>query len=65
MQGRAIGILYEYFSCTYEPNEAVGLHRVRLKEILERMGDTEIELPEIIKTYQLIRFLPNKFSGMV
>lgn len=36
-------------------------YEVRLKEILESMGDREIELPEIVKTYQLIRFLPNTF----
>lgn len=64
-RGRAKGILNAYFNCTYKPNEAVALYGARVKEISESMEDAEIDLPVIIKIYQLIRYLPNTFSGIV
>lgn len=51
--GRAVALLDAYFNCTYNTNEAVGLREVKLKEILEQMQDTEMKLPEIMKSYQL------------
>jgi hypothetical protein len=64
-RARLIGLLDEFFSCRISESESVGLFAARLRKIISQMKDAGHPIENVYQSFQLIRYLPDEFSGIV
>lgn len=64
-RARLIGLLDEFFSCRINEDETVGLFAARLRKIISQMKDAGHPIENVYQSFQLIRYLPEEFSGIV
>lgn len=64
-RARLIGLLDEFFSCRINEDEPVGLFAARLRKIISQMKDAGHPIENVYQSFQLIRYLPEEFSGIV
>ncbi|KAG8180071.1 hypothetical protein JTE90_027852 [Oedothorax gibbosus] len=64
-RARIIGLTDDFFSCRIDPNEEVGLYAARLKRIAVQLNDAGKPVDDWYQAFQLIRYLPQEFNGIV
>lgn len=64
-RARVVGLTDDYFSCRINPDEDIGLYGARLKGISTQLTDAGKPIPSWYQSFQLIRYLPPEFSGIV
>lgn len=64
-RARLVGLLDAFFSCKIEENESIGLYAARLEKIVKQLKDENHPIEEVYKSFQLIRYLPPEYLGIV
>lgn len=64
-RARTIGLTDDFFSCRIDPNEEIGLYAARLKKIATQLNDTGKPIDDWYQAFQLIRYLPPEYVGIV
>lgn len=64
-RARVIALTDEFFSCRMEEGEEVGLFAARLRKIISQLQAAEHPIAEWYRSFQLIRYLPPEFQGIV
>ena len=64
-RARIIGLTDDFFSCRIDPNEEIGLYAARLKRISVQLKDAGKPIDDWYQAFQLIRYLPQEFNGIV
>ncbi|GFS52570.1 retrovirus-related Pol polyprotein from transposon TNT 1-94 [Trichonephila clavipes] len=60
-----IGLLDEFFNCRILEEEEMGLYAARLRTIVFQLRDAEHPLEDLYQSFQLIRYLPESYQGIV
>ncbi|GBM43057.1 Retrovirus-related Pol polyprotein from transposon TNT 1-94, partial [Araneus ventricosus] len=63
-RARVIG-LTDDFSCRINPQEEIGVYAARIRSIVDQLKDAGKPISEWYQAFQLIRFLPPEFNGIV
>lgn len=64
-RARIIGLMDQFFSCRILEDESVGLFAARLRAIVDQLNNAGKPISTWFHSFQLIRFLHPKFSGIV
>lgn len=65
-RAHVVSLLDEFFSIRFDQNsETIPLFCARLKNCVQRLKDAGHELESLYQSFQLIRYLPPEFSGIV
>lgn len=64
-RARIIGLTDEFFSCRITDGEEIGIYAARLKKTSQQLKDAGKPIPEWYQNFQLIRFLPHQYNGIV
>jgi hypothetical protein len=64
-RARIIGLMDQFFSCRILEDESIGLFAARLRAIVDQLSDAGKPISSWFHSFQLIRFLHPKFSGIV
>lgn len=64
-RARLIGLLDTFFSTRPDEGESVGMYAARLRKIIMQVKDAGHELDDMFQSFQLIRYLPAEFSGII
>ncbi|GBM82877.1 Retrovirus-related Pol polyprotein from transposon TNT 1-94 [Araneus ventricosus] len=64
-RARVIGLTVDFFSCRINPQEEIGIYAARIRSIVDQLKDAGKPISEWYQAFQLIRFLPPEFNGIV
>ncbi|GBL59411.1 Copia protein [Araneus ventricosus] len=64
-RARVIGLTDDFFSCRINPQEEMGIYAARIRSIVDQLKDAGKPISEWYQAFQLIRFLPAEFNGIV
>ncbi|GBN94418.1 hypothetical protein AVEN_214851-1 [Araneus ventricosus] len=64
-RARVISLTDEFFSCKISEDEDIGLFAARLKKIIINLKDAGKPIADWYQAFQLIRYLPADYQGMV
>ncbi|GBN47355.1 hypothetical protein AVEN_45332-1, partial [Araneus ventricosus] len=64
-RARVIGLTDDFFSCRINPQEEIGIYASRIRSIVDQLKDAGKPISEWYQAFQLIRFLPPEFNGIV
>ncbi|GBN48440.1 Retrovirus-related Pol polyprotein from transposon TNT 1-94 [Araneus ventricosus] len=64
-RARVIGLTDDFFSCRINPQEEIGIYAARIRSIVDQLKDAGKPISEWYQAFQLIRFLPPEFNGIV
>ncbi|GBM94824.1 Retrovirus-related Pol polyprotein from transposon TNT 1-94, partial [Araneus ventricosus] len=64
-RARVIGLTDDFFSCRINPQEEIGIYAARIRSIVDQLKDAGKPISEWYQAFQLIRFLPAEFNGIV
>ncbi|GFY03538.1 retrovirus-related Pol polyprotein from transposon TNT 1-94 [Trichonephila clavipes] len=62
---RVIGLLDQFFNCRILEEEEIGLYAARLRTIVFQLRDAGHQLEDLYQVFQLIRYLPESYQGIV
>ncbi|GFW23379.1 retrovirus-related Pol polyprotein from transposon TNT 1-94 [Trichonephila clavipes] len=60
-----IGLLDKFFNCRILEEEEIGLYAARLRTIVFQLRDARHPLEDLYQAFQLIRYLPESYQGIV
>ncbi|GBN03931.1 hypothetical protein AVEN_79213-1 [Araneus ventricosus] len=61
----AVALRGECFSCKIQEGEAIGLYTARLRQLVNQLKDAGAPIAEWYQSFQVIRYLPMEFSGIL
>ncbi|GBO28009.1 hypothetical protein AVEN_147108-1 [Araneus ventricosus] len=64
-RAHVIGLTNDFFSCRMNPQEEIGVYAARIRSIVDQLKDAGKPISEWYQAFQLIRFLPPEFNGIV
>lgn len=64
-RARAVSLTDEYFSSRITGDDDIGRYAARLKNIINQLRDVGKPVPEWYQPFQLIRFLPPDYTGII
>ncbi|GBN63091.1 hypothetical protein AVEN_138093-1 [Araneus ventricosus] len=64
-RARVIGLTDDFFSFRINPQEEIGIYAARIRSIVDQLKDAGKPISEWYQVFQLIRFLPPEFNGIL
>lgn len=64
-RARLMGLLDVFFGTRPDPDETLGIYAARLRNVIRQVKDAGHELDDMFQAFQLIRFLPDEFTGII